>query len=627
MLRVVLSTLTLALLWPAVAGAVLDPESTKPYQLQVVLQVAGHRLLTPIFQDQVRRELRDSLQAALGDLAGVEIVNEHPLLKLIENVGLQRALNGWKVVSGTKTHFLFLSFANGLYELQARQYDGLTGLASPVVRQAQTPDRQLVARTAALLIDQDFGMVGTITKSEGDKVDIVLKGGALGVPLDHWVKKDDVFAIARLVTQPGAEPRSERVDWALLQVIEEARDGLCRCRLYHRRPNPLASGPQVAGYRCLKLGTIESQVRLRLLSGDKLGTPSAGLQVRVSAHGFLSNPVERIPTNAEGLVTTQQRYRNVAFVVISASGEPVAQVPVEVVDDRPIPIEVNVREDADQRGQLSLRCDRWIRRAFDSLDVANSMFRGINESKEAPRAVVKAKAQAGLRRLQADIVSLSKERNDLRDDAAKMKYGPLDLGDGEKGLQDLESQRDALQRYIAELDEVIVKETDPQRKKWKERAQQASLLENDLQFAQAIELYEQVLSQGADDPKLRKHLETLKQGWALKGDKTKHQKARSFIYEAWPLAETLAKLKATLPEAQEAFATCQAVGDYLTPQMLHKVNLAHRSRILKELDALSPQEKDDDRKTAETILTLDAELKKFNQEVADFVAKAKPREK
>ena len=52
----------------------IDPETTKPYQLRVVLHIAKHRLLTKVFQDRVRLELRDSLQAALGDLAQVEVV-------------------------------------------------------------------------------------------------------------------------------------------------------------------------------------------------------------------------------------------------------------------------------------------------------------------------------------------------------------------------------------------------------------------------------------------------------------------------------------------------------------------------------------------------------------------------
>src|SRR5436305_1147134 len=51
------------------AFAALDADAKKPYQVTVVLHIAEHRLLTKDFRDRVEREIRDGLQAALGDLA------------------------------------------------------------------------------------------------------------------------------------------------------------------------------------------------------------------------------------------------------------------------------------------------------------------------------------------------------------------------------------------------------------------------------------------------------------------------------------------------------------------------------------------------------------------------------
>src|SRR5262249_12060824 len=85
----------------SLARGALDPETDKPYHLQVVLRIAENRLLTPVFRDQVERQLGDSLQAALGDLARVEIVHEHPLLAEVETKGLQQALDGYSVLSDT----------------------------------------------------------------------------------------------------------------------------------------------------------------------------------------------------------------------------------------------------------------------------------------------------------------------------------------------------------------------------------------------------------------------------------------------------------------------------------------------------------------------------------------------
>ena len=51
--------------------------------------------------------------------------------------GLQHALDSWKYLSNTKIHFVLIDFVQGQYEISAREYDGTTGLASPVVRQVR----------------------------------------------------------------------------------------------------------------------------------------------------------------------------------------------------------------------------------------------------------------------------------------------------------------------------------------------------------------------------------------------------------------------------------------------------------------------------------------------------------
>src|SRR5438128_8231827 len=237
------------------APAQLDAEKDSPYQLQLIVRVADHPPFTAAFREQVKRELRDGLQASFADLARVEVVDAHPLLKEIETKGLQAALEGWKEVGPQKTHFVLIDFKNGQYEIQAGQHDGLTGLASPVARLARTPDRQFVARTAALMIDRDFGLVGTLeANARGPEVKVTLKAGSLGIPMEKWLKKEDVFAISQ-IKKVGGGQRSFRVPWALLTVIEEPKDGQCRCQLFNRFKNPLEKGPGVLGYRCIKLGT------------------------------------------------------------------------------------------------------------------------------------------------------------------------------------------------------------------------------------------------------------------------------------------------------------------------------------------------------------------------------------
>src|SRR5260370_17069299 len=112
-----------ALLLASQAGsAALPAEATKPYRLQVVLHVAEHPILSGVFQDLVQRELRDSLQAALGGLARVEVVREHPRLQEVETKGLKHALDGWNFINDTKIQFVFIDFVDGRYQLHPPPY-------------------------------------------------------------------------------------------------------------------------------------------------------------------------------------------------------------------------------------------------------------------------------------------------------------------------------------------------------------------------------------------------------------------------------------------------------------------------------------------------------------------------
>src|SRR5713101_8244653 len=117
MSRLLVATLVLAGL-PWSAQAALEPELQKPYELNVVLHIAEHPLLTPVFRGQVERELHAHLQSTLEGLANVHLLREHPLLSEVEAKGLQQALDNWRMVSDAKTHFVLIDFLNGAYEIQ-----------------------------------------------------------------------------------------------------------------------------------------------------------------------------------------------------------------------------------------------------------------------------------------------------------------------------------------------------------------------------------------------------------------------------------------------------------------------------------------------------------------------------
>jgi hypothetical protein len=620
----------------ASGGPQLDPEVSQPYQLRIVLHVAKHRLLNPIFQVQVERELHDGMQAALGDLAVVTVVKEHPLLALIEREGIERALDGWKEISETKTHFVLIDFVNGRYEIQARQFDGLTGLASPVVRRKATADRQLVARTAALLLDLDFGLVGTIVKSNDKDVEVILKGGGLASPIERWLKKGDVFGIAKMASRDAtrrgpsapeaASLQSSRVPGALLQVVEEPKGGGCRCRLYHRYEKPLERGPGILGYRCLKLGTAVSPIRFRVVA-ERKGAPQNGLTVNVRHPEAPPQAVEKLPTMPDGTTdATKEPYRNIALIQVFDVGQPwtAADIPVEIVDDHPM---ITIEVSPQPGGDLYLRRDRWVKQIYEAIEVADSLVREINVTyKQDPNKALEM-AQAGSQNLEREITTLTDEATNLRREAEQtLKGGKLDMADGEERLHELTVRLNEFRDYVAKLRKSIEKEkqSDPVRQAWTAMAVQAQGLEHEAQFGDAIELYQKIVDQGAEDPKLRAHLEQLKAQWKVK-DAT-HQKARDFIYKVWAKLTKAADMKANLPQARESFEICRAAGDVLTPQKLRKANVALTAHLEKEFKLLRA-DRDDDRPALDTIDHVSGDLKKLDDDVKEYLRQSKPVEK
>jgi hypothetical protein len=603
----------LVLLAPSVR-ADLDPGLTTPYHLRVVLHIADNRFLTPIFQEQVERELRDHLQLSYGTLARVEVARSHPLLREVLAKGLQQTLDGWEELSGSKTHFVLLDYVNGRYELRARQHDGRTGLNSPLVRRDDTTDRRLVAQQAARLVDRDFGLVGTVIKTGTEEVHVALQGGGLGVPLGPWLQPGEVFAIARISQQAG-KARADRIPWALLQVIDPPRDGVCRCRFYHRfQEDKLSGGKGVLGYRCLKVATIKASLRLSVID-DKSFQPLDGVQVHVSRE--LDSKPRELTTDRDGLASsTPDEFKHVAFVRIIKEGTR-AKFAVEIVDDRPVVCRLRLGDDAESLEALEYRKDLWVRRIYDELRLASDRFLELNElllAKSLESAL--ASAREGLKHIDDERDALKLERGLLQRQAPRR----LDLREGEQRLAELGSRRQELQGFIGRLEAALKEEQSDRTRELRKLLARAGLLETEAEFAQALVLYARFLKESPGQPKVQSHVDQLKRDWAVKSPE--HAAAREFIYKTWPQLEVNG-LKAGLPEAKKAFDVCRKNGDALTPRKLLRANIVHGANLKKRQDVLKRQDTDDNRAEWKTIGQVVEALRKLHAEVAAFVEQKK----
>jgi hypothetical protein len=610
----------------------LDPEVSKPYHLKVVLRIADHRLLKGIFSDQVPRELQDSLQAALGRLTRVEVVTDHPKLKEIEEKGLQQALDAWKDVSETKTHFVFIDFVDGQYEIQLRQHDGLTGQASATVRRERLEDRQFVARRVGQLIGEDFGPVGTITdkgipaeRTAGTitKVQMALKGSSLGTPLGTWVKPGDVFAVVQ-ISQGGGALHAYRVPWALLQVKDELKDGVTTCRLYHRHPRPLDGGAGVAGYRCLKLSTRTAQpLRLQLVSySAKRPVPERDKQVHVQHYGFDPEPKSWVPgnTNNQGFMTTEGKkdglFDHVAFVVILVGEDAKANIPVPLVDDRPVVIPVALASDA--ATQVTDIKNNWTHRIYESVQAVAGLLKEIGElvGKADQRETARDRAKAGLKVVQDDLEHFTAMQKQLETEASQAGVKDLNLNDGKRGLAELKKGQAILAQYAEKLDKLVKQKDSAEHKELEAKVTQAQLAENDADYDRALGLYGDVIKANRADADLQSYVDKLKAAWKIRDDA--HRQAREFIYKEWPNVDPVRMLP-ELPKLKKAFEKCREVGDNLSPRKILTVAVTHIGKLQEVAKSLHPEEKDDDRNTAQTLDEVKTQLTELLTAVNNYV--------
>src|SRR5262249_38694039 len=160
------------------------------------------------------------------------------------------------------------------------------------------------------------------------------------------------------------------------------------------------------------------------------------------------------------------------------------------------------------------------------------------------------------------------------------------LSTGGGRLEELRKDRDALQKLIVDIGNIIKEANDPAQVEARTSFEQARLLEErEAEYGKAIELYEKVLA-NKDDAKLRERLGRLKEAWKPKSDK--HKEARAFIYDVWPQDADARTMKGRLDEARAAFQACKDTKDPLGPRRLVKVATAHAGKLTKQYEALAP---------------------------------------
>ncbi len=642
------AALLLLLASPAFA---FDTEARGPYRLRVVVRTADHPTLTEHFRGEVKKAIQGSLEAGLGSTGTVEVVDfntmpadqRDPLLKLAAERGIE-GIDGVTAAYGPKTHFVWIDFVDNKYEIRTRQHCGSSGLVTPFVRRTVHPDRGFVGRLAGLAIAQDFGTVGTFDPPEvgKDQLSVVLKAGELG-SMDGWVKKGDVFAVTRVSqagrATPKATPKGKkdepsvplhvgtRVEGVLIQAVDAPRNGVVACKFYTRYRGGLPRDALTAGYRAVKLGTAEGPLKLQLVNAA--GTPFRldTLQPRAGGQDYPdTTPRDREEmTFADGVFTSKEPFKNIAFVLVRAGEASVARIPVEIyegqvairkVDPKQalIPPATAVALDLQDR----IRSARLIQvRCFEEVVAL--------QKKEKQKALEFGESAYKSLQKEADVlrVDLSRLRERHKSDAPAGLFDPADVD-----LRTLEGKTKELAGHLVTLREVIRKENDPAAVGAR-KGIEGALLEAEghvkqADYDQAIAKYEEALKLAESDAKAKEAIQTiidgLKKVWEVKDED--HAGARKFVYEVWTKLEKPAEVRERFPEARKAFEKCKAVGDRITLLKMHAAGPALLQRYKESLEALTTEFGDDpDRKSElEAYVKLNDDLKSLLTDIGKSVA-------
>ena len=607
MFRRSLAAVVVALSAASPALAQLDPEVKQPYQWRVVLAARPHPLVTPEFRERVKRDVVAALQTGLGPLGAVEVIDLadlatwprdkwEPLWQQFDDKGFT-ALDAPRNLTGAKTHFLRVEYRDGKFHLESRQYDGFTGLSSPLVRAQAVRAPEQVGRTAGLMLDRDFGLAGTAELVAGrtDLAKVTIRGAGLG-PVGGLVQVGDVFALAAvrktnrpapppvrsatgkiIAPPPGSVPppglTSTPREFTLLKVTEVEADGGLRCVVLTRYQTGLPAGGGVVGYRCMRLGTVKAPVAVRLVATDGTVYKTAStVSVRATDTDFSAAAGAEAPAVFSFHAGTAQfrsprPLANVACVTVALGPTQFKRFPVPILDDAPITLPFDVDPAKEERAAFERAVLAAASAAADARLAQTVCFGEVAKLIDKQKnAEALARAKGGRNAAETAALEQSGELARLREQAKTVPGAAS--ADGlfakiEQNLAALRAYNVQLKGHIDKIEEVVKKENDPAAAARDVQAEalnaRIKLLLSGGEVDQALAAYDQLIALVPESAEVKARRAALAAEWKVKDDA--HQQARDYLLKTWPAVATIQDFKDSLPLVRKEVDALKKNGD------------------------------------------------------------------
>jgi hypothetical protein len=593
------------------ARAQLDAEQKQPYLWRVVLAARPHPLVTPEFRERLKRDVLAALQTGLGNLGAVEVIDLtelprdkwEPLWQQFDDKGFA-ALDAPRDLTGAKTHFLRVEYRDGRFHLEARQYDGFTGLSSPLIRTRSVRAADQVGRAAGLVLDLDFGLVGTVEPLAGrtDRVKVLFRGSGLG-SVAELARVGDVFAVAAVrktnrpapppvrtatgkivAPPPGSVPppglTSTPRDFTFLRVTDIDPAGAYQCAVLSRYQTALPTAGGVIGYRCMKLGTVRAPVAVRLMASDGTVYRTAStVNVRAGDGGF-PDPAAPDPKDVcnfhagTAQFRTQRPLAGVACVTVGVGPTQVKQFPVPILNDGPITIPFDIDPAKEERAAFERDVLAAAARAADARLAQTVCYDNV------AKLIDQQKNKEALERARGGANAADAADTDLTDELARLKERAPHVQKAEtvdvllpkieQNLAALRAHGAKLRAHIKTIEAVVKAENDPAAVAREVQAQAVNaripLLLTDGKVEEALAAYDLLVTLLPDDADVKARRERLAAEWKVKDDA--HQRARDYLLTTWPAVSTIPDFKESLGQVGAAVEVCKKHGDKWTARRL-----------------------------------------------------------
>lgn len=560
-------------------AAALDPQASEPYRWVVLLRTPKHPLFDAAYRLELAREIRATLEPGLGLLGSVEVID----LAEPGQQGLARqfAEEGWpalepnaaRPLDGVKYHGLNVELRGRAFLVEARQWDGFAGLATPMLRSQIVRSRDRIARAAGMLLEPDFAPGGTVEflPDDASHVMLELRGHALG-GLEGRVKPGDVFAVSVLREQAGDGGNvlaARPVPFTFLRVAEPVKDGRCKCSILTKWTSPF--GREVrrsAGVRALRWPTVTSPIRVRVV--DRAGKPherAAQLTIAASDVDFNAKPGP-----GEGFEWRDGEFRSlrpltgIACIRLGIGADRPQLYPVPIFGDEPITLTFEIDQAAERRALFLRECMDIRGRITELIAAQEAMLKGISALLD------QSKNREALARAEAGHAAIAAGREQLAEDVKHLlgQPGADDpaakdvLETCGKRLTAVERGQAKLTERIAELKEAIANADDPANLEPEFRRRELAKRIGELlargDVPEALAAYDMLIELSPANAELKDEREKLRRDWTPKDEA--HRAARDCI-RMLGTAKDAAELRAALEAIKKSLPVLKARKDRL----------------------------------------------------------------